>query len=78
MEITHITRGIEWLSTAPVHVNLFQAFGWEMPVFVHLPVILSPSGKGKLSKRSPAGDAACRIWFRSDTAMASFHGDRGA
>lgn len=54
MEITHVTRGIEWLSTAPVHVNLFQAFGWEMPVFVHLPVILSPSGKGKLSKRTQA------------------------
>jgi glutamyl-tRNA synthetase len=54
MEITHVTRGIEWLSTAPVHVNLFKAFGWEMPVFVHLPVILSPSGKGKLSKRTQA------------------------
>jgi glutamyl-tRNA synthetase len=54
MEITHITRGIEWLSTAPVHVNLFNAFGWEMPVYVHLPVILSPSGRGKLSKRTQA------------------------
>lgn len=54
MEITHITRGIEWLSTAPVHVNLFQAFGWEMPVIIHLPVILSPSGRGKLSKRTQA------------------------
>lgn len=54
MEITHVTRGIEWLSTAPVHVNLFQAFGWDLPVYVHLPVILSPSGKGKLSKRTQA------------------------
>jgi glutamyl-tRNA synthetase len=54
MEISHITRGIEWLSTAPVHVNLFKAFGWEMPVYVHLPVILSPSGRGKLSKRTQA------------------------
>jgi glutamyl-tRNA synthetase len=51
MRITHVTRGIEWLSTAPVHVQLWQAFGWEMPVFVHLPVILSPDGQGKLSKR---------------------------
>ncbi len=54
MEITHVTRGIEWLSTAPVHVNLFEAFGWELPVYVHLPVILNPSGKGKLSKRTQA------------------------
>jgi glutamyl-tRNA synthetase len=62
MEISHVTRGIEWLSTAPVHVNLFKAFGWEMPVFVHLPVILSPSGKGKLSKRTQAfNDAGQQI-----------------
>jgi glutamyl-tRNA synthetase len=65
MEITHVTRGIEWLSTAPVHVNLFKAFGWEMPVFVHLPVILSPSGKGKLSKRTQAfNDAGHQIMVR--------------
>jgi glutamyl-tRNA synthetase len=65
MEITHITRGIEWLSTAPVHVNLFQAFGWEKPVYVHLPVILSPSGKGKLSKRTQAfNDAGHQILVR--------------
>jgi glutamyl-tRNA synthetase len=62
MKISHITRGIEWLSTAPVHVNLFKAFGWEMPVYVHLPVILSPSGKGKLSKRTQAfNDAGQQI-----------------
>ena len=54
MQISHITRGVEWLNTAPIHVNLFKAFGWEMPVFVHLPVILNPSGKGKLSKRHQA------------------------
>lgn len=58
MEITHVTRGIEWLSTAPVHVKLWEAFGWEMPIYVHLPVILSPSGKGKLSKRTQAFDDA--------------------
>lgn len=56
MEISHITRGVEWLSTAPLHVNIFKAFGWEMPVFVHMPLILSPSGKGKLSKRTQAFD----------------------
>ncbi|MCI0399643.1 MAG: glutamate--tRNA ligase [Chloroflexi bacterium] len=54
MEISHVTRGVEWLSTAPLHVNLFRAFGWELPVYVHLPVILNPSGKGKLSKRTQA------------------------
>lgn len=52
MKITHITRGEEWLSTAPLHVNIWRAFGWEMPQYAHLPVILNPSGKGKLSKRT--------------------------
>jgi hypothetical protein len=54
MQISHITRGIEWLNTAPIHVRFYEAFGWEMPVLVHMPVILSPSGKGKLSKRDQA------------------------
>ncbi len=52
MKITHITRGDEWINTAPLHVNLWQAFGWEMPIYAHMPVILNPSGKGKLSKRT--------------------------
>ena len=52
MEISHIMRAEEWISTAPVHKNLYDAFGWEMPQIAHLPVILNPSGKGKLSKRS--------------------------
>jgi glutamyl-tRNA synthetase len=56
MKITHVTRGVEWISTAPLHINLYQAFGWEPPIFVHLPLILSPSGKGKLSKRTQAFD----------------------
>lgn len=51
MGITHVTRGVEWLGTAPLHVQLYKAFGWEMPVWVHLPVLLNPNGKGKLSKR---------------------------
>ena len=53
MGITHVIRGEEWLPSLPVHVLLWQALGWEeaMPVFVHLPIILSPSGSGKLSKR---------------------------
>jgi glutamyl-tRNA synthetase len=51
MEITHVIRGSEWLSTFPLHVNLLRAFGWEEPVWVHLSVFLKPSGKGKMSKR---------------------------
>ena len=51
MEITHVLRGEEWLATAPIHKLIVEAFGWEMPVLVHLPVILDPSGKGKMSKR---------------------------
>ena len=52
MEISHIMRAEEWIPTAPVHKLLYEAFGWEMPKIAHLPVILNPSGKGKLSKRS--------------------------
>lgn len=56
MEITHVIRGSEWLSTFPLHVNIVRAFGWEEPVWVHLSVFLKPSGKGKMSKRD-AGEA---------------------
>lgn len=52
MEITHIMRGDEWISTAPVHKQLYDAFGWEMPKIIHMPLILNPDGKGKLSKRT--------------------------
>ena len=51
MEITHVIRGEEWLPSLPLHVLLYQAFGWEPPRFAHLPLILKPQGKGKLSKR---------------------------
>lgn len=53
MEITHVIRGEEWLPSAPLHVLLYQAFGWTdtMPRFAHLPLLLKPEGKGKLSKR---------------------------
>jgi glutamyl-tRNA synthetase len=56
MEITHILRGDEWLSSVPLHVNLYRALGWEIPVFAHLPLILDPSGVGKLSKRKKKGE----------------------
>jgi glutamyl-tRNA synthetase len=51
MDITHVIRGSEWLSTFPLHVNIVRAFGWAEPVWVHLSVFLKPSGKGKMSKR---------------------------
>ena len=51
MEITHIMRAQEWIPTAPRHVRLYQALGWQMPAIAHLPVVLDPSGKGKMSKR---------------------------
>ncbi len=54
MEITHVLRGAEWLSTFPLHVRIIRAFGWEEPVWVHLSVFLKPSGKGKMSKREAA------------------------
>ncbi|HEX6387397.1 MAG TPA: glutamate--tRNA ligase [Anaerolineae bacterium] len=67
MKISHISRGDEWLSTAPVHVQLFKAFGWEMPAMAHLPVILNPSGKGKLSKREQAFlDSGEQVLVRAD------------
>lgn len=53
MEITHVIRGEEWLPSAPLHVLLYEALGWAdtMPRFAHLPLLLKPEGKGKLSKR---------------------------
>ena len=53
MEVSHVIRGEEWLPSAPLHVLLYEAFGWKdtMPYFVHLPLLLKPTGKGKLSKR---------------------------
>lgn len=51
MQITHVIRGEEWLPSLPLHVSLYEAFGWEPPKFAHLPLILKPNGKGKLSKR---------------------------
>ena len=53
MEVSHVIRGEEWLPSAPLHVLLYRAFGWSdtMPEFAHLPLLLKPDGKGKLSKR---------------------------
>lgn len=51
MKISHVIRGEEWLPSAPLHVMLYDAFGWERPKFAHLPLLLKPDGNGKLSKR---------------------------
>ena len=51
MRISHVTRAIEWLPSFPLHIQIWQALGWNMPQYAHLPVLLNPNGKGKLSKR---------------------------
>lgn len=51
MDISHVIRGEEWLPSLALHMQLYTAFGWEAPEFAHLPLILKPTGKGKLSKR---------------------------
>ena len=51
MEITHVIRGEEWLPSLPLHVMIYRSFGWTAPAFAHLPLLLKPDGKGKLSKR---------------------------
>jgi glutamyl-tRNA synthetase len=54
MDISHVLRGSEWLSTFPLHAHIIRAFGWQEPTWVHLSVFLKPSGKGKMSKRDSA------------------------
>jgi glutamyl-tRNA synthetase len=51
MEISHVIRGEEWLPSLPLHIMLYRSFGWDPPQFAHLPLLLKPDGKGKLSKR---------------------------
>ncbi|TFH33949.1 MAG: glutamate--tRNA ligase, partial [Anaerolineales bacterium] len=53
MKISHVLRGSEWLPTFPLHVLIYEALEWQQPEWVHLSVLLNPSGKGKLSKRAP-------------------------
>jgi len=51
MKISHVIRGEEWLPSLPLHILLYRSFGWDKPLFAHLPLLLKPDGKGKLSKR---------------------------
>lgn len=80
MEITHVIRGEEWLPSTGHHVLLYRAFGWEatMPQFSHLPLILRPDGKGKLSKRDGAkfGMPVFPLSWQADTPEDSFDGFR--
>ena len=54
MEVSHVLRGQEWVNSTPFHILLYKAFGWDIPIFAHLPLIMNPDGKGKLSKRTAA------------------------
>ena len=74
MKITHVIRGEEWLPSLALHVLLYEAFGWEKPVFAHLPLILNPNGKGKLSKRSgeKGGFPVFPIDWNGDTKLKGF------
>lgn len=63
MKVSHIMRGEEWIPSFPLHIQIFKAFGWEMPVVAHMPTILKPDGKGKLSKRD---GAASTLAFRAE------------
>ena len=80
MKITHVIRGEEWLPSTGHHVLLYRAFGWEdtMPQFAHLPLILKPDGKGKLSKRDGAkfGMPVFPLGWKGDTPEESFDGFR--
>lgn len=52
MGVTHVLRGNEWVNSTPFHILMYKAFGWDVPTFAHLPLIMNPDGKGKLSKRT--------------------------
>ncbi len=78
MEITHVIRGEEWISSAGHHILLYKAFGWDHPEFAHLPLIMRPDGKGKLSKRDGAkfGIPVFPISWNGETPEDSFEGFR--
>jgi glutamyl-tRNA synthetase len=63
MGITHVLRADEWIPSAPIQLRLYEALGWPEPVWAHLPLVLSPDGKGKLSKRK-SGEKAQVRWYR--------------
>ena len=54
MKVTHVLRGQEWVNSTPFHILMYKSFGWDIPTFAHLPLIMNPDGKGKLAKRTAA------------------------
>lgn len=72
MGITHVMRSEEWVPSAPYHVQLYNAFGWDLPAFAHLPVVLRQDGRGKLSKRKD-DVATNRFWERGYLPDAMFN-----
>ncbi len=72
MGVTHVIRGEEWVPSAPYHILLYQAFGWELPVFAHVPNIMRQDGKGKLSKRKD-DVSTNRFWERGYLPEAMFN-----
>lgn len=78
MRITHVIRGEEWLPSMALHQLIYEAFGWKAPEFAHLPLILNPNGKGKLSKRDGQkyGFPVFPLqWKDGDTVVAGFRED---
>ena len=78
MQITHVIRGEEWLPSVPKHLLLYQAFGWEPPEMAHVPLIMNPGGKGKLSKRHaekqglPITVEQCKMYGYEPEAVVNF------
>ncbi|MEC4048165.1 glutamate--tRNA ligase [Flavobacterium sp. SUN046] len=79
METTHVIRGEEWLPSLPLHILLYQAFGWEAPEFAHLPLILKPIGNGKLSKRDgdKMGFPVFPLEWKSEDGISSGYREKG-
>lgn len=79
METSHVIRGEEWLPSMPLHVLLYNAFGWEAPQFAHLPLILKPIGNGKLSKRDgdKMGFPVFPLEWKSEEGVSSGYREKG-
>ena len=79
METSHVIRGEEWLPSMPLHVLLYKAFGWEVPEFAHLPLILKPVGNGKLSKRDgdKLGFPVFPLEWKSEEGISSGYRENG-
>ncbi len=79
METSHVIRGEEWLPSLPLHILLYQAFGWEAPEFAHLPLILKPIGNGKLSKRDgdKMGFPVFPLEWKSEEGISSGYREKG-